>query len=78
MVARLESWRERAACLGMPDVVFFPDQGVSASMARSVCATCRVADECLMWAVRTGQEHGVFGGKTARERTVLARQWGLI
>jgi WhiB family redox-sensing transcriptional regulator len=60
------SWRDLAACL---DVVsadydpFFADTAELQAEAIAICATCPVRDACLTFAVRTGQQYGVWGGQ---------------
>ena len=41
--------------------------------AKRVCARCRVAPECLDWALRSGQTSGVWGGTCEQERDALLR-----
>jgi WhiB family redox-sensing transcriptional regulator len=74
------AWRDRAACR---DVVsadydpFFADDNHEEQAALTICATCPVPDECLAFAVQTGQQWGVWGGKpqrTIRRLVVLDRQ----
>jgi WhiB family transcriptional regulator, redox-sensing transcriptional regulator len=60
------SWRDLAACL---DVVsaeydpFFADTEAEQLEAIAICATCSVRDDCLTFAVRTGQQYGIWGGQ---------------
>jgi WhiB family transcriptional regulator, redox-sensing transcriptional regulator len=60
------SWRDLAACL---DVVsadydpFFADAKDLQAEAIAICATCPVRDDCLTFAVRTGQQYGIWGGQ---------------
>jgi Transcription factor WhiB len=60
------SWRDLAACL---DVVsadhdpFFADTAELQAEAIAICATCLVPDDCLTFAVRTGQHYGIWGGQ---------------
>ena len=67
MTAR--SWRDLAACL---DVVsadydpFFADSAQLQAEAIAICATCPVRDDCLTFAVRTGQQYGIWGGQPER------------
>lgn len=70
-------WREAAACLVNRDVEFFPDREDSVGIARAktVCASCPVAAECLSWALETNQPDGIWGGHTAKERRVIRREW---
>ena len=67
MTAR--SWRDLAACL---DVVsadydpFFADSTELQAEAIAICASCAVRDACLTFAVRTGQQYGIWGGQPER------------
>jgi WhiB family redox-sensing transcriptional regulator len=60
------SWRDLAACL---DVVsadydpFFADSAELQAEGIAICATCLVRDDCLTFAVRTGQQYGIWGGQ---------------
>jgi WhiB family redox-sensing transcriptional regulator len=62
-------WRDLAACL---DVVsadydpFFADSAELQAEAIAICGTCSVRDACLTFAVRTGQQYGVWGGQPER------------
>jgi hypothetical protein len=42
--------------------------------AKTVCRRCEVTDACLDWALRTGQDAGVWGGLTEDERRTLRRR----
>jgi WhiB family transcriptional regulator, redox-sensing transcriptional regulator len=71
--AARRNWRLRAACLSVDPELFFPisDSGPSLSQvtrAKAVCAGCEVQPECLAFAVRTRQNHGIWGGMTKDER----------
>jgi WhiB family transcriptional regulator, redox-sensing transcriptional regulator len=60
------SWRDRAACR---DAVtadydpFFADSTKLQLEAIAICATCPVRDDCPTFAVRTGQQYGIWGGQ---------------
>ena len=74
-------WTERAACRGVDTELFFPvsTQGPALAQieqARAICARCPVLDDCLEFATRTGQRHGIWGGKTAEERRAGQRYRG--
>ena len=77
------TWAEQAACIGMDTNLFFPDKGdgrhegsvTQVDVAKVVCARCPVRADCLDYAIRTHQKHGVWGGKTPKERRPLTRQW---
>ena len=65
----VRSWRDRAACR---DVVsadydpFFADSAKFQAEAIAICETCSVRDDCLTFAVRTGQQYGIWGGQPER------------
>jgi WhiB family transcriptional regulator, redox-sensing transcriptional regulator len=60
------SWRDLAACL---DVVsadydpYFSDAKDLQAEAIAICESCPVRDACLTFAVRTGQQYGIWGGQ---------------
>jgi WhiB family transcriptional regulator, redox-sensing transcriptional regulator len=64
-------WREEAACRGADLALFFPGRGESAQPARQICARCPVRQECLEFALRHGEVHGIWGGLTERDRRAL-------
>jgi WhiB family redox-sensing transcriptional regulator len=43
--------------------------------AKRVCASCRVREECLAYAIETNQVSGIWGGLTEDERRPLRRRW---
>ncbi len=66
-------WRAAGSCLSADPDLFFPiATGPAAmkqiTMARQVCAGCRVQQECLDWAMRMPEAHGIWGGTTPEER----------
>ena len=71
-------WRSAAACRSADPDLFFPisDSGPAreqAAEAKAICATCWVRRECLAFALRTRQVHGIWGGTTEHERTAASR-----
>jgi hypothetical protein len=48
-----------------------------ARVARAVCSGCQVRAECLDYAIRNSEAHGVWGGLTPRERDELRRRGGV-
>jgi WhiB family transcriptional regulator, redox-sensing transcriptional regulator len=65
-MTEVRCWRDQAACR---DVVtaeydpFFSDTAELQAEAIAICETCAVRDDCLTFAVRTGQQYGVWGGQ---------------
>jgi WhiB family transcriptional regulator, redox-sensing transcriptional regulator len=71
-------WLGRARCRDEDPELFFPvgSTGPAATQieaAKAVCAVCDVRDECLEWAMASGQEAGVWGGLSEEERRGLRR-----
>ena len=72
-------WREAAACVAVDTNLFFPT-GVTGSavdqtnLAKELCRDCSVRPQCLEFALRTCQDHGVWGGATEEERRVMRRR----
>ena len=79
----VENWRVIAACQSVDPELFFPVSAAGKCLeevaeAKRVCARCLVRAECLTFAQRTGQVHGIWGGLTEEERiqAVRSRQRG--
>ena len=78
-MTEVRCWRDQAACR---DVVtaeydpFFADNRAGELEAIAICVTCPVRDDCLTFAVRTGQQYGIWGGQpqqTIRRLVALER-----
>ncbi len=72
-------WRHSALCRDEDPELFFPIGTVGpaerqVSEAKAVCRRCSVTQDCLNWAVTTGQDSGVWGGLSEDERRLLRRQ----
>ncbi|MGW6063067.1 WhiB family transcriptional regulator [Streptomyces sp. NPDC055189] len=63
----------RAVCrTAEPDELFV--QGAEQHKAKALCSGCPVRTECLVHALDSRIEHGVWGGMTERERRSLLRR----
>lgn len=76
-----DDWRRRAGCGDETDLFNttfeqkYPagEKDTRATRnARAVCSRCPVAQDCLWWALETGQQWGVWGGMTPPERDQMA------
>jgi WhiB family redox-sensing transcriptional regulator len=75
-------WRENAACLAYPAVVFFGVDDTEApaerrareEQAKRICFTCGVRQECLEYALATKEPYGIWGGLTEIERRAYAHR----
>jgi len=71
-------WRHRALCRDEDPELFFPigTTGPAATQedeAKQVCRRCAVTEDCLEWALETGQDNGVWGATSEDERRMLKR-----
>jgi WhiB family redox-sensing transcriptional regulator len=69
-------WRSLAACQHSDPELFFPISSYGPAedqlrSAKAVCAQCQMREECLSFALDTGQDHGVWGGLSEEERRAL-------
>jgi WhiB family redox-sensing transcriptional regulator len=80
------SWKEDGECLRLVrlgylplperDRIFYPSRHCTPSdieEARAICKRCEVQPQCLEYALATGEEVGIWGGKTEKERRLLRR-----
>jgi len=72
-------WRHRALCRDEDPELFFPIGTTGPALgqveqAKSVCRRCPVVQSCLDWALRSGQDSGVWGGLSEDERRALKRR----
>jgi WhiB family redox-sensing transcriptional regulator len=66
---------QEAACKDKDVNIFFPSPETAAAIniAKAICKTCSVKNECLAKAIE-GNEQGIWGGLTQGERTNLNRR----
>jgi WhiB family redox-sensing transcriptional regulator len=75
-------WRHRAVCRDEDPELFFPigTSGpalLQVEQAKAVCRRCSAVDECLQWALESGQDAGVWGGMSEEERRAVKRRGGI-
>ena len=61
-------WMNEGNCRNEPPETFFPSDGVGVEVAKRICATCPVIDQCLEYALEHRIDHGVWGGASERQR----------
>lgn len=71
-------WRLLAACRSADPDLFFPVSESGRSLeqvaaAKAVCSGCQVRRECLAFALAAGEVHGIWGGRSERERHLTGR-----
>ncbi|MFF8431101.1 WhiB family transcriptional regulator [Streptomyces sp. NPDC016566] len=73
-------WRHSAACAEEDPELFFPIGNTGPALlqieeAKAVCRRrCPVIEQCLQWALESGQGDGVWGGLSEDERRAMKRR----
>ena len=72
-------WRHNAICRDEDPELFFPVGNSGPALAqiadaKLVCNRCPVIAECLSWALKSGQDAGVWGAMSEDERRALKRR----
>ncbi len=76
----VKEWRELAACRNSDPELFFPVGTTGPALghidsAVTICKQCPVIDECLLYALETNQEFGVWGSYPEDDRRRLRKRW---
>lgn len=71
---RPTDWLAKAPCKADADAMFPGNNDYDIEYAKSICRRCTVAERCLQWALETGEEHGVWGGLSEKERRRIRRR----
>lgn len=73
------NWRHDALCRGYDPEIWFP-VGTSGpalrqiEQAKTICQRCPVTEQCLAWALESGQDTGIWGGTSEDERRAILRR----
>jgi WhiB family redox-sensing transcriptional regulator len=74
-----ETWQRKAACRGPESALFFAptqpepraERDAREARAKRICGACDVRAECLDYALRIKDPHGIWGGLNESERRSL-------
>lgn len=72
-------WRNYAACREENPDLFFPLGDTGAALlqveeAKGFCRRrCPVINQCLVWALESGEEYGVWGGQSESQLRTIRR-----
>jgi WhiB family redox-sensing transcriptional regulator len=74
-----ETWQLKAACRGPQAAVFFPpphaerkeEKATREVRAKEICDQCHVRGDCLDYAIRIREPHGIWGGLNEVERKLM-------
>lgn len=71
-----EAWRLEAECRGTADDPRWMSAStlVARELRKEFCDQCPVYYECLMFAIDTNEQYGIWAGMTIRQRRVFARR----
>jgi WhiB family redox-sensing transcriptional regulator len=69
-----QNWRAHAICAKYDPDLFFAAGALEHKVAKRICRTCPVQKECLVFAMETPMDHGIWGGLTERERRSYRRR----
>lgn len=72
--AQAIEWMRDGLCAQTDPDAFHPEPGESLRPAKSVCLVCPVRTECLAYALEHHEQHGVWGGTSARQRQAMLRR----
>jgi WhiB family redox-sensing transcriptional regulator len=80
MAQALDTWQAKASCRGPQAEAFFPPSRAERKeeklqreeRAKAICSTCPVRPDCLEYAIRIHEPHGIWGGLNEVERKQLA------
>ncbi|MEU9415966.1 WhiB family transcriptional regulator [Streptomyces sp. NPDC048272] len=73
-------WLHNAVCREEDPELFFPIGNTGPALlqieeAKAVCRRrCPVMEQCLQWALESGQDFGVWGGLSEDERRAMKRR----
>mgnify|MGYP003129510684 FL=1 len=70
-------WMDEGSCRDLETDVFFGDTNSprKSAVAKAICSTCPVREECLDYAIRNLEMFGIWGGHTTAERKTLRKEW---
>ena len=71
-----QDWRAEALCAKSDPDLFFSPGALEHKVAKRICRLCPVQKECLVYAMETPMDHGIWGGLTERERRGFRRKAG--
>ena len=73
-------WMRKKNCFDEPVDTFYPAPGDVERLrrAKGICKDCEVRQDCLQFTLDTNERFGIWGGKSARERSLILRAQRLL
>jgi WhiB family transcriptional regulator, redox-sensing transcriptional regulator len=67
-------WEESARCRQHDPEIFFAPGVRSERKAKAICGRCPVSKDCLLFALESRTDFGIWGGLNGKERRRLLRR----
>lgn len=68
-----EPWMDGASCRSTEPDLFFPEGNGQPDAAKRICNGCDVRLQCLAYALRNDEKHGIWGGTTGQQRARMRK-----
>lgn len=68
------TWEESARCRQHDPEIFFAPGVRSERKAKAICGRCPVSNDCLLFALESQTDFGIWGGMNGKERRRLVRR----
>lgn len=68
-----QDWRSQASCASADPDLWFSVGAIEHKQAKAICRGCPVRRECLVYAMESPVDQGIWGGYTERERRKVKR-----
>ncbi len=69
-----EPWMAHGVCRGRDADDWYPEKKAQQLKPLQLCHSCPVRVECLLYALRHNEVHGIWGATTAVERAAMRRR----
>lgn len=74
-----EHWRTDGVCATVDPALHFPEgtkktRTTLTAIAVKICHSCPVLEQCRTYAITTKQKHGIWGGLSEDQLSVMARR----
>jgi hypothetical protein len=70
----MSQYSDTVPCRADADAMFPGSNEQDIDYAKSFCRRCPAVESCLQWALETGEQYGVWGGLSEKERLALKQR----
>jgi WhiB family transcriptional regulator, redox-sensing transcriptional regulator len=68
-------WKRLGKCRAYDISMFFSTEPRTIQAAKKICSECPVRSKCLEYSLDEGVDFGVWGGKSEKERRIMAGRY---